>query len=129
MLQLLSLRRVGGRLALLAVWLQLILTLGHVDPADIYGYGHPVVSGHGVTQVETAPRTLVPLPSLSLTETADINCPLCASIALLASATLPDPIAPLPPAGVVLRTARRAAAEPAPPAEFLLFETRAPPLA
>jgi hypothetical protein len=128
MLRLRSLRGWGGRIALLALWLQLGLAFGHIHPDDIYGpLGHPVIADHGVTEiVPHGPAT--PLGPFA-PPLADQFCPICANMALAASLVMP-PAVRLPPAPAI---AMPAAVRPTPPllvaAPHLLFQTRAPPLA
>ncbi len=130
MLQRRSIRRVGARLALLAVWLQIVLTLGHIHPSNIYLYGHPVVQGQGGAQfVMDRHATPIPLAPQSDNEAADQACSVCANMALAGSLILPAPLgieaqsaavlAPVTPAIPLLLSA----------APYLLFQTRAPPSA
>jgi hypothetical protein len=125
-----SLRRVGARLALFAVWLQIVLALGHIHPWDIYLFGHPVVQGQGLTDV-VADRHATPIPGapLQANEATDLACSICISIAMTGSLVPPDPVKLPPPifaAGHVF--ARDGPVLPAATA-FLLFQSRAPPLA
>jgi len=123
MLRLRTLRGWGGRIALLAMWLQLGLGFGHIHPSDIYGpLGHPVVVDHGLVQA-------APQPPAAPEPLADLACPICATMALAASLVLPaPPLLPLPTS-----IAAPAASFAAPPllvaAPYLLFAIRAPPLA
>jgi hypothetical protein len=124
-----SVRHVGVRLGLLAIWLQLVLTLGHIHPSDIYLYGHPVAHGAGLQEV-LAGRPTIPVPLAPLRQNAatDLACSLCANMALAASVVLPDPIKlPLPSALPSHSLGIGDAFAPT-PAKFLLFQTRAPPL-
>ena len=124
------LRRLGARLALLALWLQFGLSFGHLDPDDIFPYGRFVAFGYGVQEMvaphQTDPFAPIPGdPNLS----ADIDCPICASMTMMA-ATVPaeGPLllplsrwdgAPASRDAPIVLTARR----------HLSFQTRAPPLA
>jgi len=129
MLQRRSVRQMGARLALLAVWLQLALTLGHIHPWDIYRYGHPIARGVGAADLlADRPTTPMPLSPLSSDAAADLACSICANMALAGSVALPDPdrlsLPPLSPS----RWLDPVVSFSLTPAEFLLFQTRAPPL-
>ena len=128
MLQCHFLRHYGGRLALLAVWLQLALFFGHIHPDDIFPFGHPVVQGHGVAAIANV-RDNVPLvPLLPVGGNGiDVTCAICANMALAAALVMPDPVRlplPLDVAAVPLRQGDSFVLTAAP---FLLFQTRAPP--
>ncbi len=127
MLQRLALRDWGARFALLAVWLQLALSFGHVHPQDVYGpLGHAVVQGHGVTAV-SAPVPSGQNPSGGLAGIAEDACAICESIALLSTAALPDPVRLPPPPPAAITSIREIADLAIAPAPFSLFQTRAPP--
>jgi len=123
-----SLRHAGGRLALLAVLLQFALSFAHIHPSDIFPYGQPIAQGLGVD------RIVAPQPGSSpiqhdRTGPSDQACAICANMALAASIVLPNPVGLPPPPTLPSRTHDRAAPIPPPVAEFLLFQTRAPPTA
>ena len=125
MLQSLFLRRFAGRLALLAVWLQLALSFGHIHPWDIFPFGHPVVQGVGSSQVVADHRG--PLAPWSDSAAADQACAICANMAMAGSLVLPDPVKlPLPVYAVGQAVEFGSALALTSPA-FLLFQTRAPP--
>jgi hypothetical protein len=130
MLQRQSIRLVGARLAIFAVWLQVVLTFGHIHAFDIYLYGHPVVPAQGVTQV-TADDGTTPVPSapLQANEAGDQACSICANMALVAATVLPDPARIAPPSATPLRRAWIAEPLRLTAAPYLLFQTRAPPSA
>jgi hypothetical protein len=128
MLQRRSLRHAGGRLALFAVLLQFALSFAHIHPSDIFPYGQPVAQGLGVD------RIVAPQPGSSpikhdTTGPSDQACAICANMALAASTALPNPVVLPPPPALPSRTHDRAAPIPPVAAEFLLFQTRAPPAA
>jgi len=128
MLQCHFLRHYGGRLALLAVWLQLALLFGHIHPADIFPFGHPVAQGQDVAAIANARDNapLVPLPPVG-GKGIDLTCAICANMALSAALVMPDPVRlplPLDVAVVPLRQSDGFVLTAAP---FLLFQTRAPP--
>ena len=128
MLQCHVLRHYGGRLALLAVWLQLALFFGHIHPEDIFPFGHPVVQGHGVAAITNVHDNvpLVPLPPVG-GNGIDVTCAICANMALAAALVMPDPVRlPLPLEGAVAPL-RQGGGFVLTAAPFLLFQTRAPP--
>ena len=125
-----SFQYVGARLALLAVWLQVVLALGHIHPWDIYLYGHPVVQGFGLTEVVADPQaTPVPFAPLQANLEADASCPICANMALAGSLVLPELVRLPPPPALAGHAAVSVIAAPPPARKFLLFQTRAPPAA
>jgi Protein of unknown function (DUF2946) len=126
MLQRMALRNWGARLALFAVCLQFLLSFGHIHAAEIFGpLGHAVVPSHGTTVVGT-PSHSSPNPA-GAADVAEDACSICASLALLATGALPDPVR-LPPPSLSVAIAAPQAAELAPRAvPFRLFQTRAPP--
>jgi hypothetical protein len=123
-----SLRHAGGRLALLAVLLQFALSFAHIHPSDIFPYGHPVAQGLGVDQI-VAPQPGSSPVQRDRTGPSDQACAICANMALAASIVLPNPVGLPPPPALPSRTHDRAAPIPPLAAEFLLFQTRAPPTA
>ncbi len=129
MLQRRSVRQIGARLALLAVWLQLALTLGHIHPWDIYRFGHPIAHGNGAAELLADHNTTpIPLSPLTSDAAADLACSICANMALAASVVLPDPVKlSLPPVSPS-RWLDPVVSFSLTPAAFLLFQTRAPPL-
>lgn len=115
-------RRLPAWLALFAVLMQLVASIGHVHPEDylflLRGHGTPVLSaGHAPSGGSS--------PSLA----PDTDCAICASVQILGTAALPNPFA-LPPlreqgAAIVLATVDELWLTPPP---YLLFITRGPPL-
>ncbi len=130
MLQNLGFRRWGGRIALLAVWIQFALSFGHMHPEDVFGrLGHAVVQGEHATQV-TVDRQ-VPVPALpgNQNPAADPDgCAICSAVHLTSTTLLPDAV--LLPVPTETRLARHSAyvAFVLTSAPFLLFRTRAPPI-
>ena len=111
--------RFGGRLALFALAVQIVLSFGHVHAGKI------------------APAGLSRAPQWQAADGgpsrpgphADANdfCAICASIAMVASSVLPEPSVPVPPiAALYSWGAEFAAALPSRQAH-LLFQARAPP--
>ena len=130
MLQRRSIRRVGARLALLAVWLQIVLTLGHIHPSDIYLYGHPVVQGQGVARFAMDRHaTPIPLTPQSDNEAADQACSVCANMSLAGALILPAPLGIERQTDAVLAPAATAIPLRLSAAPYLFFQTRAPPSA
>jgi hypothetical protein len=128
MLQCHRLRHYGGRLALLAVWLQLALIFGHIHPEDIFPYGHSVAQGHGVATIANVRDNvpLVPMPPVG-GNGINVTCAICANMALAAALVMPDPVRlPLPLDVAVVRL-RQGDGFILTAAPFLLFQTRAPP--
>jgi hypothetical protein len=128
MLQRHYLRHYGGRLALLAVWLQLAFFFGHIHPGDIFPFGHPVVQGQGITAITNVHDNvpLVPLPPVG-GKGIDATCAICANMALAAALVMPASVRlplPLDRAVALLREGDGFVLTAAP---FLLFQTRAPP--
>ncbi len=123
MLQRIALRQWGARLAFLAVCVQFVLSYGHMHADALFGsLGHSATS---LTQLSVRTHSIPGNSGLAgVTEDA---CAICASIALLGSTSLPDPIRlPPPPIGAAIPI--QASADLALGlARFTLFQTRAPP--
>jgi hypothetical protein len=85
-------------MALLAFWLQLGLSFGHIHPSDIYRFGHPVAPGHGVSELAVVhPRgPVTPIPAFPDTS-VDVTCAICVAAALAASAVPSEPPRLRPP--------------------------------
>lgn len=128
MLQRRSVRQVGSRLALFAVFLQLVLSLGHIHPSNIYPFGHPVVQGYGVEQV-IAPQSGPPPAGQNDAGPAEQACAICANMALVASSVLPDPVSVVPPSSTAVAPVAAHTTFLISAAAHLLFQTRAPPSA
>lgn len=121
-------RTFGGRLALLALALQLYLSFGHIHPEDIYGPANVPLS--------SAAQIALPATSASSSLTADHTasqpddiCAICATMYLLGSSSTPE--APqVSPVALMWRPARHlvrvadvfSAPRRAP------FQSRAPPV-
>jgi hypothetical protein len=129
MLQRRLIRHLGGRLALLGLGLQLVLSFGHMHPEEVFGpLGLLVQQGQGIVQL-SADRYGNALTPIQQHESgaAEELCSVCAAMALIASALPPDP--------VLLQRAASSSAEHAvgslafllDSVPFLLFQTRAPP--
>jgi hypothetical protein len=116
-----NLRHAPQYLALLAMFVQFVLSFGHFDAQDfvVFHSGHQPLSianaqdtgggtGHGLA--------------------GDIDCPICSSIQLLGSTALPDGVALRTP--VIQHTGPVLAGEALQltPPPHLLFDTRGPPL-
>ena len=128
MLQRRFLRHYGGRLALLAVWLQLALSFGHIHPGDIFPFGHPVAQGHAVTAVANPRDHAPPAPMLPGSGDAiDLTCAICANMALASTLVMPDPVRLPVPVAVLVASTRARDGFVLTAAPFLLFQTRAPP--
>ncbi|SRR5579885_1049846 len=127
MLQRRFLHRFGGRFGLLALWLQLALSFGHIHADEVFRYGHPVGHGVGAAEIATpgndAPAMPEPVAALHL------DCAICANMAL-ASALLPalPPALPTPGIAGSATDGGDCALDLASP-PHLLFQTRAPPAA
>jgi hypothetical protein len=128
MLQRRFLRHYGGRLALLAVWLQLALSFGHIHPGDIFYFGHPVTQGHAVTAIAN-PRDGAPPTPLQpgSGDAIDLTCAICANVALAAALVVPDPVRLPLPLDAVVASVLQDDGFILTAAPFLLFQTRAPP--
>jgi hypothetical protein len=127
MLQRRRMQRIGGRLGLFALWLQLALSFGHIHASDLYRFGHPLAHDPGAVELIASHGPMPPEPGRSGLLHQD--CAICANMAL-ASALLPaePPTLPRPSlSGRVAIAGERALALAAP--RHLLFQTRAPPSA
>jgi hypothetical protein len=116
-----SLRRAPPWLALLAMVIQFVASYGHLHRQDF----NFLERGHGPLSVVSASG----LDGGIGDGMSDIDCPICASMALLGSSAPPEGVRlPLPSmhGSVILATIE--ALHLAPPLH-LLFETRGPPLA
>ncbi len=109
-----GLTRLGTRLGLLALVLQLVLSFGHV---------HPLPSAVATTSSAPAGGGGPDLPL------AGDDCALCASIAAFAAADLPRQFDLIPPTSVAQILAPASAAGEHRAAPILHFSSRAPPSA
>jgi hypothetical protein len=73
-------RKTGGRLALFALALQLVLSFGHIHLQDIYGYGP---AGAAASALATATEKSSSLPSDQPSKHGDDYCAICATTSLL----------------------------------------------
>jgi hypothetical protein len=119
--------RSAAQLALFALALQMIVSFGHMHRDDL---GLPPLTGIDQTSIAstTVPGSQVPAGQQHL-PAPDDYCPICASIALLATWMLV-----LPPVLVTPEPIRRVwaplASLQSPPTQFsLAFQARAPPVA
>jgi hypothetical protein len=126
MLQRKFMHRLGGRLGLFALWLQLALSFGHIHPGDLFRYGHPVAARPGVVELVAPSREA---PSLPGTAAVDQNCAICANMALAGSLLPAAPPTIAPPTQSRLVPERRGQALDLAAPPHLLFQTRAPPSA
>jgi Protein of unknown function (DUF2946) len=115
----------GGRLALFALAVQLVLSFGHIHNEDFYGYGSP----RAASAVASAAGHSQPDPSDRSSGHPDDYCPICATISLLSSSfvaeapQLPVPIASRPLEHLQSVASVFVAKRRAP------FQSRGPPLA
>jgi hypothetical protein len=81
-------RKIGGRLALFALALQLVLSFGHIHREDIYGYGYGPASA-----AASAPATIQSpaFPSDQPTKHGDDYCAVCAAMSLLGNSFAATP--------------------------------------
>jgi hypothetical protein len=112
----------GGRLALFALAVQLVLSLGHIHRSDIYGYGPPVAASAATPFDHTQPK-----PGPPSGHGGDY-CDICATVSLLNSSFVAAvPQLPLPVAF------RRVEHHPSAAVVFVApqrspFQSRGPPL-
>ncbi|HEY2529869.1 MAG TPA: hypothetical protein VGJ20_18340 [Xanthobacteraceae bacterium] len=119
-------RRSGGRLALLALALQLALSFGHIHREDIFG--PPGAAAFAAAAVTPAADHARPLDFPS--KHTDDYCAICAAMAFLASSFVPQlPVLPLPVVATPIErhVARVVSFAIAP--QRTPFRSRAPPLA
>jgi hypothetical protein len=86
-------RQWGGRLALFALAVQLVLSFGHIHREDIYGYAPPAQPA----ATQQAANDHQPVPPAQPSNHGDDYCAICATIALLSSSLVAAaPQLPLP---------------------------------
>jgi hypothetical protein len=117
--------RLGSRLALLALAVQMVLAFGHVHFYDLARASTTtaMATGSGASLLNGSPAGHHPGGS------PDADCPICAAIQLVAtSAPSVAPTLPLPPGfrSIRLQASAESAAASSPHA---LFQARAPPTA
>jgi hypothetical protein len=116
-----TLRAGQACLALFAVLLQFIASIGHLHPED-YRF---LLRGHGALELAAAdPFSHRGANGLA----ADADCAICASLQLLGSAALPDGGPPLMPQARIAAAVASDAALWLVARHHLLFVTRGPPL-
>ncbi len=112
-------RKIGGVVALFALWLQLVLTFGHMHADDLFGRPAAPLEMHRLSDPASQ-------PGQDTADTAD-GCAICAAAALVAGSVLPAPASlPLPAAFPLERPVVEIAFLLS-AAGFLLFRTLAPP--
>jgi hypothetical protein len=85
-------RRFGGRLALLALAVQIVLSFGHIHREDIFGPARP-----GTTATQTAAVDSQSPPGDHSSKHPDDYCAICATISLLSTSSVAAaPPLPLP---------------------------------
>jgi hypothetical protein len=118
--------RLGSRLALLALAMQLFLSFGHIHPDDIYGSLKVPFPAHAFSH-SVADQELTASNDRS-GPIADDLCAICASVSLLGnSVTAEPPKLPLPGPQIAQHAAHVAAFAIAPLRGP--FQSRAPPAA
>ena len=85
---------------MIGLWLQLVLSIGHVHPTEVFGpIGHFISVDSGPDRVSARPDDDSGGPADRQAGDIDIDgCALCASLHLTASATPPVLAAPIPAA-------------------------------
>jgi hypothetical protein len=73
-------RKIGGRLALFALALQLVLSFGHIHLQEIYGYGS---AGAAASTLVPATEKSPSLPSDQPSKHGADYCAICATMSLL----------------------------------------------
>jgi hypothetical protein len=122
MLRSAKLRLWGGRVAVFAIWLQLVLSAGHMHPEELFGTtARSAQAGQGIAaRRDTAPAAPV-------SGAAEDSCAICAAMQLAATALPPSPVllrAPMQAAGRAVPARDHALPASAP---YRLFQSRAPP--
>jgi hypothetical protein len=114
----------GGRLALFALAVQLVLSFGHIHRSDIFGYGPPAAASAG-----TASDYAQSKPAGSPSGHAGDYCDICATVSLLSSSFVAA--APQLPLPIAFRRVEHHASAAS---DFVVpqrspFQSRGPPLA
>jgi hypothetical protein len=113
-----SRRRRGAGLGLLALLVQIVLSFGHLHLQDIA----PAAASASLAQTAPAHRHLPPgLP--------DDDCPICAAMHVAASGLVAVPPVLVAPSEFGRITQTWHAVRDVPVARYVLFRTRAPPVA
>jgi hypothetical protein len=119
-------RRLGGRLALLALAVQIILSFGHIHHEDIFGPARPGVAAASVAQA-AADNSNAP-PGDQPSKHGDDYCPICAAISLLSNSFVAAaPQLPLPVVAHAVEHADRVVVTAIAPRRAP-FQSRAPPI-
>jgi hypothetical protein len=120
-------KRYGGRLALLALAVQLVLSFGHIHREDIYG---PARAASGAAAIALpAVADAQPLPTDHPSKHTDDYCAICATMSLLGSSfAAAPPQLPLPFESRAVEHADRVAVAVVAPRRAA-FQSRAPPAA
>jgi hypothetical protein len=123
------LRASGGWLALFAVWLQLALSFGHLDPGQFSGRRDDGAGpGRAAFQLTSDRRSPADPQQQDQGNGADATCAICASMALVGASVLPEPVTlPVPVGWIGTAPIIDASARPV-AVRFNLFRTRAPPV-
>jgi len=121
-------RKFGGRLALVALAVQFVLSFGHIHTEDIYGSGSGAASRAAKIALPVADHSR-PLPAKRPANHTDDYCAICASLYLLGSSFVAEaPQLPLPAASYAVEHVNIVAAVFITPRRAP-FQSRAPPLA
>ncbi len=122
-------RNIGGRLALFALAVQFYLSFAHIHPDDIYGpVGNSLLAAEKVAL--PAVESVRALPAHAPWYSDDALCPICETMYLLGTSSVPETPQVLPVASI-----SRPAERPAIIAALVLaprralFQSRAPPAA
>jgi hypothetical protein len=122
-------RKFGGRLALFALALQFYLSFAHIHPDDIYGpVGGSLVAAEKIALPSA--ESLRAIPANAPWYSGDALCPICETMYLLGTSSVPEAPQILPVASITRSVERPALVAPlvlAP--RRALFQSRAPPAA
>jgi len=117
----------GGRLALFALAVQLVLAFGHIHREDIYGPARPSAAAASIA-VPAADESQ-PLPSDRPAKHSDDYCAICATMSLLSTSFVAEaPQVPLPLVSYAIEHVDRVAVVFIAPRRAP-FQSRAPPAA
>jgi hypothetical protein len=121
-------RAIGGRLALFALAIQLVLSFGHIHLEDIYGNARAFVLA-STSLAQPAADESKPFPTHPRSNHTDDYCAICATIHLLASSFATEaPQLPLPIASRAIEHSSRVVLFVVAPRRAP-FQSRAPPQA
>jgi hypothetical protein len=117
----------GGRLALFALAVQLVLSFGHIHREDIYGPARPFAAAASIA-VPAADESQA-LPSDHPAKHSDDYCAICATMSLLSTSFVAEaPQVPLPFVSYAIEHVDRVAVVFIAPRRAP-FQSRAPPAA